>query len=456
MDRWDVVVIGGGLAGLAAAAQIGRGGAKVALLERAGELGGRARTQREHGYALNLGPHALYRGGAAERVLRRLAVPYRAPKAVVSGAAVWTGGGLASLPASPGALLLDGSRSWATKLGLGRFLTRLALGARTRLAGEQPAELSVGEWLRAEVADDEARALAAALIRLATYAHPPERLAASAAARQLAAATFSGVGYVDGGWRVLVDGLRARAEAAGVALRPGRRALAVEFGDGGVEAVRTEEGPLAARAVVLAVSPDVARSLLPADVAARLHGVGAAPARAAALDLGLAELPRPELGFVVGVDQPLYFSVHTRVAQLAPPGHHVVHVARYLAPEERPAPDVVEAELEAFLEAVQPGWRAHVRARRFLPRLTVMQQLPLAESGGLAGRPGCDALGVPGVLLAGDWVGNEGLLADASFASAEAAAALALARVGSAEVAPPPGERLVAAPALAQFGGAEA
>ena len=61
------VVIGGGLAGLTAANALAGSGAKVTLLEQSRSLGGRARTRQEGGHTLNLGPHALYRGGIAAR-----------------------------------------------------------------------------------------------------------------------------------------------------------------------------------------------------------------------------------------------------------------------------------------------------------------------------------------------------------------------------------------------------
>ncbi len=59
--------------------------------------------------------------------------------------------------------------------------------------------------------------------------------------------------------------------------------------------------------------------------------------------------------------------------------------------------------------------------RRFLARMSVYGALPLASTGGLAGRPGIDDTGVPGITMAGDWVGPEGLLADAAMASGHAA-----------------------------------
>lgn len=78
--KTDVVVIGGGLAGLMAAlmaaltaaltaAQAGR---NTLVLERGEAFGGRAQTQDWKGFHLNVGGHALYKGGAGYTLLRDL------------------------------------------------------------------------------------------------------------------------------------------------------------------------------------------------------------------------------------------------------------------------------------------------------------------------------------------------------------------------------------------------
>ena len=59
MDQPNTIVIGGGLAGLTAAAALVRAGHPVTVLESGHRLGGRARTRRRDGYDLNLGPRAL-------------------------------------------------------------------------------------------------------------------------------------------------------------------------------------------------------------------------------------------------------------------------------------------------------------------------------------------------------------------------------------------------------------
>jgi len=61
VDSLDVIVIGGGLAGLTTAALLARSGKAVTLFEYSSrEIGGRARTTEADGFYFNQGPHALY------------------------------------------------------------------------------------------------------------------------------------------------------------------------------------------------------------------------------------------------------------------------------------------------------------------------------------------------------------------------------------------------------------
>lgn len=419
-ERWDAVVVGGGLAGLTAATYLARGGRRTLLLERAGRPGGRAATQVEQGFHLNLGPHALYLGGPATSVLTELGVPHAGGEPPAGGLAV-SAGRAYTLPAGPLSLVTTGLLGWSGKLE--------ALCLLARLPRLDPAPLdgvSLDAWLERTLTRPEVRALFHALARVSTYVNDPARVSAGLVVRQLQLVLQSGVRYVDGGWQTLVDGLARAAGAAGVEVRPRAAARALEPSTAGVT-VRLDDGALEADAVVLAVAPDEARALLPGDADLARCSEGSAPVRAACLDLALSRLPRPEARFALGIDRPLYFSVHSAAARLAPDGGAVVHAARYLPGDAGPASDDDLRDVEGLLDLVQPGWRDVVVTRRWLPRLTVVTAAPLARLGGQPSRPGAAATSCPRVLFAGDWVGPEGHLADAALASARAAARAALA-----------------------------
>lgn len=120
--------------------------------------------------------------------------------------------------------------------------------------------------------------------------------------------------------------------------------------------------------------------------------------------------------------------MHSLTARLAPAGGALIHVAKYLGSDAADNPAAIETELEGVLDLVQPGWRAVLVDRQFLPKMIVTHAVATATQGGLQGRPQPDVAGVEGLYLAGDWVGEEGWLADASVASAKQATLLILQR----------------------------
>jgi phytoene dehydrogenase-like protein len=383
------IVVGGGPAGLVAAARLAEGGAATTLLEASAKLGGRAASERRDGFDLNQGPHAIYVGGLARRELRAMEIdlPWWNPTS------------------SNSVFLRDGRprRLLGGSLGLTRWLFAIR-----RSRPEDLSELSVSEWLQSALRSERARASAAALVRLATFVADHDALSADVAATQLKIG-FSGVRYLRGGWQSLVDALATHAEGSGATLRTRAAARAINRDPDGW-AVALDEETLHADVVVLAAGE-------PGD-AAKLLGERApqAPGPAAelsVLDLGLKSLPRRTRRFALGIDEPTYLSRHS------PPDHRdgvLLSLASY-ARQPR-------AELEEMVDRVQPGWREGVTMQRFLPRMVAVSAIPRPADGGLAGRPEVDR--GDGLYLAGDWVGPQGWLSDAAISSGAAAAAAAL------------------------------
>lgn len=417
----DVAVVGGGLGGLVAAATAARAGLRVVLLERASRLGGRARSDGFDGFTWNQGPHAFYRQGAALRVLDGLGVRVAGGVPEVSGSLCSYAGALHAMPVGALSLLSTSLFAMAERVEAGRAISRLSHMDPDGVAGVPLAVVLDRLATRPRV-----RALCAALCRVATYA-ADESQDASAAIRQVAMALAGNVVYADDGWQRTVDAVAVLAEAAGARLMVGHGVEAVTRAeDGALFRLRVDGHELNARSVILAGSPRVAAALAPEEARAALERAARAslPVRAACLDVALSRLPRPGARFALGLDTPTYLSVHSATAALAPDGGAVVHVARYLREDDGHAG--VEAGLWQLLEQVQPGARALVVRHRYLPAMVVSHAL---ATGPLSGRPGVLASGVPGLYVAGDWVGAEGMLCDASLASAEEAARHACAHV---------------------------
>jgi phytoene dehydrogenase-like protein len=414
----DVAVVGGGLAGLAAAAYLARAGRRVTVVEKASALGGRAATQEKRGFLMNMGAHALYLGGPARRVLDELGVeaPGRPPPP--SGGLALREGRLHTLPTGFVSLLTTGVLDLSGKVELARLLASIRSVDTLALAGT-----SARAWLGQAFRSPAARGVLEMLFRVATYTADMDRLSAGAALRQLQLIDEANVRYVDRGWQTLVEGLRRAASGAGAVLATGERAASVRIEGGAARGVALADGTeIAAEAVILAVSPGAAAALAPELTALAQHAERATPVCAACLDLGLSRLPSPRALYAFGVERPLYLSVHSASARLAPEEGALVHLMKYLG--EPGTEGEPERELEALMDQVQPGWREAVVERRFLPSMVVSNALVAAEEGGLAARPDAAVPGVRGLAIAGDWVGPEGMLADASLASARRAAEL--------------------------------
>lgn len=427
----DVVVVGGGLAGLVAACSAARAGARVTLLERLSEPGGRARTRDDRSFRFNMGPHALYTLGAGIGVLRGLGVEPSGRPPAISGALARRRGRLHALPGGIASLLLTGLLGPGAKLEAMRWLA--SLGRLDAAAFDAvPLCAFTGEELRHEAT----RELVHALVRLTSYANDPERMSAGAALRQIQHG-LRGVLYLHGGWQSLVDALRDVALRAGVHIRTSARAVRLDHDGRAREVVLASGERIPATAVVLAAGPAEVSALVDGGQHPELarHAKGSAPVRAASLEVGLSQLPRPRHLIALGIDEPTYFSVHSAWAELAPQGAALVHVARYLAPDEAAERAGLEAELEDLLDAMQPGWRAHVVTRKLLRDLVVVHELPRASTGGLAGRPPSRVPGIEGLFLAGDWVGPVGMLADAALVSGRDAGRAAARAAGSAVAA---------------------
>jgi phytoene dehydrogenase-like protein len=396
MERKDIIIVGGGLAGLTAATILARSGKKVVLIEKASAVGGRARTQNQQGFLFNLGPHALYKHGIAASIYQELSISFSGREPKLDGGFIYSEDRLQAMPLSPLSLLRSPTFTWAEKWEMIRILLRMSKLNPQDLAGQ-----TLERWLAENGRYHKVEQFLQSVFRLTSYCADIELLDAGLALTQFQF-SLGGVYYLDGGWQTLVDELVRVAQEFGAEILTDQTVKQVNYEDT-FHRIELEGGcQISGDRLILAIAPETVNRLLGLDLQT-------VPIRLACLDVALRHLPMPQRRFVLGLEQPLYYSVHSAYSALAPQGGSLVHVARYLRHDEDIKSDRIRHELEAFLNFLQPGWQQETVHVRFMPQLVVAHDLPSRKT---------IASGISNIYLAGDWVGTTGMLSDRAVASA--------------------------------------
>ncbi|PWK16580.1 phytoene desaturase family protein [Tumebacillus permanentifrigoris] len=414
--KWDITIIGAGLAGLTAAVYLAQAGKQVLLLEHGSRLGGRAATDEQNGCFLNIGPHAVYKNGAGLQILHELGVAPSAGELKLGGRLV-TEEKIHDLPLTAFGLLKSGCFSFKEKAELARLLTKIS-----KLNPQSVEHLTLQEWLHGAVKGKNARNFFLALARLSTYSNSPMQISAGTVLRQYQL-SLGGVYYVHEGWQTVVNALGERAAQVGANVQTGKKVTAIRGTHPEMTVQLADGTEIATRNVLSTASPSKTFELADAKPTSQLGVLcdRVTPVYGAALDVALRRLPNPGTNFALHLERPYYFSNHSHTARLTQNRNHVVlHIFKYLSAQEETSAKRNRQELESFLDQLQPGWRNELITSRYLPRIAVTNGLPTVERVRNARQtevPETVVSDCPGLYLAGDWVVNESLLADAAYVS---------------------------------------
>ena len=384
MDTDRTIVVGGGLAGLTAAATLARAGRPVTVVEGAEHLGGRARSRHRHGYDLNLGPHALYRAPGGLDVLQgpRRAGP-RPPAAPRAGRrARRRRADPGDAPPAAQRRRPAARRPGARRARRGR---RRAVGRAAGVGVDRPRDRRRGRSGRRWP-----RCCARPRTPPTSTSSTPARPRPSCGRPSTACCTCTAGGRASStGWPPSIrrhggEIVTGRPVERGRARRPGarrapRRRRDVAGGRGGRRRQRSAPGGRAAggrrpRRGWRRSPTRPSRSAWPTSTSrcGRCRRRGS-PTCSASTSRSTS-------------------TSRARSPTCAPDGGAVLHVGRYLRPGEEHLDH--RAGLEAVLDLHQPDWRDHVVDARYVPRSMVSGDHARVATRGTAGRPRVDAAGV--------------------------------------------------------------
>ena len=309
IENADVIVIGGGLAGLTTAALLARTGKSVTLFEQSSsEIGGRARTSIYDGFYFNQGPHALFLAAEGAAVLQELGIAYTGGIPPPTGLRIRQEKKYRLLANSSSASIPPENQSISGE-AFDQFFDLVS-----KIDFSELENVSVQEWIDRNIHDADAIAMMKALIRLTTYANDPDIQSASSALHLIHLYKLGGVMYLDGGWQTLVDGLLTVATNAKARIVRGKKATKVQRSNSGWLVTLSDHTQISAKIVVIAAGPKDAYGLFQDNERPEVLSKvvkEAKPVHLACLDVALSSLPQKDVLFALGIDSPLYYSVHS-------------------------------------------------------------------------------------------------------------------------------------------------
>lgn len=404
-QKWDIVIVGGGLAGYVAANYVAKKNLSILILEKGKSVGGRARTNKIHQQYLNLGPHAFYKNGKSKSILEDLGIK-------LNGKAPNLGGILIDnkiehvAPFTPAGLFSTSLLNWKERVEWITLIMKV-----NRIDTEKLAEQTFDKWVKQTAHSKNVQSLLYILGRLATYCHAPEKVSAKIIVSHMKA-VLGGVLYLDGGWQMIIDQLHNKAVIEGVQIQTRKAVKHIARNeDEHLKLILSSGEEIIGRYVISTCGPNELNKMLGKKVTL----TQTTAVKGAALDVALSRLPNPKRLFAMGIANPLYFSVHSNYARLSEDGKSaVLHVFKYHHPDVHINHAEVKNELEHFLEKMQPGWRKYLITSRYIPQIVVNQRLPQIGDEEELLRPNKE---IPRLYIAGDWASPHSILAEGAIRS---------------------------------------
>ncbi|MGG0176876.1 NAD(P)-binding protein [Gottfriedia acidiceleris] len=414
-QKWDVTVLGGGIAGLTASIYLAQAGKKVLLLDKASKLGGRGISNTIGDAHLNLGAHALYIN--CIEILNEVGVNVSGKLPKFGGAFILGNQSNQLKIIEFFNLFLGNHLKWKEKMEFIRFYRHIR-----KMDLDEINHISLEEYLNRKITSLNVKNLILAFIRVATYTSNSEIISAGVAIGQLRSAK---VLYINEGWQSIVNDLIKKANQLGVTIQNSTVVSKITGSYPNINLILKNDTRINTSCLLSTINPIDLVKLIDEPISDSFIQKcnQMIPVKAACLDLVMNGLPNPKLNFALGVDQPWYFSNHSSVAKLSKEGESVVHVMKYLNSVNETDSSKDEEELESLLDLVQPGWREHVISRRYLPKLVVSNDIKKPFNK-LDNHFSNSEVGLEGIYIAGDWVGETELLLNASLTSAKNATKL--------------------------------
>ncbi|SEN03640.1 phytoene desaturase family protein [Lihuaxuella thermophila] len=411
-----VIVVGGGLAGLSAAARLAHNNYDVTLLEKAPKLGGRAISIPMKGFNFNFGAHAIY--ARDKSILRKfeseihLKVDWKdfSPSKAFYDLGSYT----TPMPAT-----LEGL--YRTKILDSQNKLRFAYEVFKTMAAIERGEdgVPIGEYLEKE--PEQVRDLLLTVASSNFFTNEAEKIPSPLFFQYYKRlfSTHRAVSYIGGGWQAIVDAFAEIIEKNGGSIVTKEKVTKVELDGKRITAVHGKEQVYQGDHYIFCIPPKELFSLF-SDTPQQKYFEEYAryvPTQVVVYDVGLSERIRSPFTYVYQKAQRVFITdISYYDTTCVPEGGQLMQAVAYLNEEEIASGKADEkvALIESVYDKHFPGWRERLVAKRVSKRATV-QEIKCIDDQRLMP---VKFYSLSNAYFAGDWCKGEGQLSELSFSSA--------------------------------------
>lgn len=424
--KYDVLIVGGGLAGLSAAAYLASKGKKILLLER-GSLGGRAVTLKIKDFSFNFGAHAIYgRDTSILRFLEReLGIKIEWRDFSPHKAKYDIGTELTDVPANVAGLFRTKAIKGADKIKFTFEIFKTLIGTEK---GHQ--HLSIKRWMEEKHVSKEVQEMMLTLGSSNFFTSEPEKIPSTVFFDYYKRlfSTNKPVAYIGGGWQALINEFVRVIEHNDGVIVTKEKVEGVEVQDDQVTAVLTNKSKYTADEFLFCIPPAELNKLFSEtriQYSIKQY-TQYKPSYVYVYDVGLKERIDVPYTYVYDKKNRTFITdISFYDETCVPQGGQLLQAIAYIKEEDLDNPEIMQEyqnKIESLYDKHFKGWRDVLVVPRISKRAAAqeikwtMNQQPMP-------------IFFPdyrNLFFAGDWCIGKGQLSELSFTSAYEASQLIL------------------------------